>query len=98
MNASLPLARLALGEYALVLELRGPMRKRLSRRALYRDLEYAQLVRGAITRGVKLRLTEERTWYFWTRRTAPVLAALEARGVVVREGTAKRGFFDVSEK
>jgi hypothetical protein len=89
VNASLPLAQLVLGEYTLVLRLRGPMRHVLIRRALYRDLECVQLVRGFLTRGVKLRLADHRTWYFWTHRAAVVLAELEARGVVVKEGSSK---------
>jgi hypothetical protein len=98
ISASWPLARLALAESTLVLELRGPMRDRLSRCTHYGGIEYAQLARGAMTRGVKLGLTDQRTWYFWTRNSAAVLAALDARGVVVRDGSAERRFFDLSEK
>ena len=93
MNATSPLARLSITDEGVVLGLRGPLRRLYADRHVdFELIRHAQLVEGVTTRGVCIRLVDE-AWYFWTYRPTPVVAALSARGVVIRPGSVKPRFW-----
>jgi hypothetical protein len=91
MNATIPLAELEVSEVGVRLSLRGPLsRISRARNADFGQIAAAQAVKAAfLSGGVRLRTTDQGTWYFWTSRTDAVLRSLAERGVSVLDGCPK---------